>query len=175
MEPELRPRVPFIGWPRQWVHSNYGFVWVCESPAAIVSQCVHERASVACVDALHDALDETIALGFLTANPGAIVIHDWRAIRSLERGAREAWSKRSNRPGKPTAVAGTPHWYVAVCAGSIMRMTIQTAALAAQLATGQPAIKVIDDPAKPLTTHGIRPPAGDVLARLRGRRTPPAG
>jgi hypothetical protein len=163
--------VPFIGWPRQWVQPAYGFVWVCESPAAIVSQCIHEHASIIGVNALHDALDEIVALGFLAVHPGAIIIHDWRSVRTLEAGARDAWSKRSARPGKPMQAAGTS--YLAVVTGSIMRMTIQTAALTVQLATGQPPIRVIDDPATPLAAHGIHAPARDLFARLRGRTIPP--
>ena len=147
------------------MRSEYGFIWVTETPAAVVTQSLFEHATPTAVDALHDVLDEVIALGFLANNPGAIIIHDWRSVRSIEPGTRDTWARRSDRPGKPFQIVGTS--YLAVSAGSLMRMAIQTGALTIQLATGQPPIKVIDDPATPLVTHGIRPPGRDLFARLQ--------
>lgn len=160
----MRPRVPFIGWPEQWVREPYGFVWAVEQSPAIVSQALFEHASVAGVDALHDVLDEIIADGFLTRNPGAVIIHDWRMIKTLEAGAREQWNKRSARPGKPLRAAGIS--YLAVGTSSILRMAIQAGALTVQLATGQPPIKIIDDPVTALEAHNIHaPPRRSVIPR----------
>lgn len=159
--------MPFVGWPRQWMRPEYGFVWVVDSPGAIVSQCAHDHATIVGVDALHDVLDEIIGLGFLAEHEGTVIIHDWRTIKTIEPGAREAWSRRSARPGRPLQNVGTS--YLAVATGSIMRMTIQAGALAVQLATGQPPIKVIDDPAVPLAAHGIHAPPRDSWRRIRVR------
>lgn len=167
VEPELRPRAPFVGWSRQWTRPAYGFVWVVENPAAMITQSVFENGTRVAIEALHDVIDEVVALGFLAQNPGALVIHDWRTIRSIAPGGRDTWARRSDRPGKPFSVVGTS--YVAVSASSMLRMAIQTGALAVQLATGQPPIKVVDDPATPMAAHGIKAPARDLLARLRAR------
>ena len=165
MDPELRPRVPFVGWLRQWIRPSYGFIWVVDDDGApaIVTQSTFETATIAGVTALHDVLDEIIASGFVEKHPGLVIIHDWRSVKAMEGGARSAWNKRSARPGKPLQVVGVS--YLAVTSSSMLRMTIQAGALAVQLATGQPPIRVIDDPAVPLALHNIRAPS-------RARTTP---
>lgn len=156
VDQELRPRVPFVGWPRQWVRPSYGFIWVVADSPAIVTQSTFETGSIEGVTALHDVLDEIIASGFVEEHPGLVIIHDWRSVKTMETGARSAWHKRSARPGKPLRVVGVS--YLAVSSSSILRMAIQTGALAVQLATGQPPIRVIDDPAVPLAAHNIKAP-----------------
>lgn len=65
-----------------------------------------EHATIVGIDQLHDALDEIIASGFVERHPGLVIIHDWRTLKTMEQGAREAWHKRSARPGKPLQIVG---------------------------------------------------------------------
>jgi len=165
VDPELRPRVPFVGWPRQWTSAEYGFMWFTDQPGALVTQCLIERATVAGIDAIHDYFDEVIRLGLIEDRTDVVIIHDWRTIRTIEPGAREQWQKRSNRPGKPMAKIAAS--YVAVTASGVVRMAIQTGALAVQLATGQKPVKMVEDPATPVAAHGIRAPARELYENLR--------
>ena len=153
-----------MGWPDQWVQPKYGFIWAVEQTPAIVTQACFEHASIEGVEALHNVLDQILADGFLTRNPGAVIIHDWRMIKTIEPGAREEWAKRSDRPGKPLQFAGLS--YLAVGASSILRMAIQTGALTVQLSTGQPPIRLIDDPATALEAHNIHAPPRDSSQRI---------
>jgi len=162
---ELRPRVPFIGWPRQWVHEDYGFMWFTDQPGALVTQCLRDHATVAGINALHDYFDEVLRLGLIEGRTDVVIIHDWRLIRSIEPGAREQWQKRSNRPGKPMANIAASN--IAVQASGVVRMAIQTGALAVQLATGQKPIKMIEDPATALEKFGVRAPARELYENLR--------
>lgn len=145
---------------------RFGFLWVVDQPAAIITQTVHEHAGPDDIEAFHDILDELIALGFIASNPGAVIIHDWRSIRSVAPGARETWVRRSSaRLDKPLKTLGAS--YIALSVRSIVRMAIQTSALAVQLATGQPPIQVIEDPVVALTAYGILPPPADTFLRMR--------
>ena len=157
--------MPFIGWPKHWVEPKYGFVWVIDEPAAIVTQMIHAHATCEGIEALHDVLDEITERGFLAEHPGLVMIHDWRTIKTYDANARDTWTRRSERRGKAFAQIGTS--YIALSGGSLTRMAIQAGALAVQLATGQPPIRVIDDPAVPLETHGIRAPTRDSVRNLR--------
>jgi hypothetical protein len=167
----VRARVPFIGWPEQWVQPKYGFIWAVEQTPAIVSQACFEHASIEGVGQLHDVLDQIIAEGFFARNPGAVILHDWRMIKTIEPGAREEWNKRSARPGRPLQAAGIS--YLAVGTSSILRMAIQAGALAVQLATGQPPIRIIDDPSSALEAHNIHaPPRDSQRISIRPSRKP---
>lgn len=156
-----------MGWPRHWVRPEYGFVWIVEEPAAIVTQSLVEHAADASIDALHDVFDELVEGGFLDAHPRALLLHDWRSIKSHDSTARSTWSRRSRARGDVFKKVGTS--YVALSASSIVRMTIQAGALAAQLATGGPPVRVIEDPAVVLEAHGIHAPLRDAPSRLRKR------
>ncbi len=140
-------------------------MWFTDQPGALVTQCLVERATVAGIDALHDYIDEIIRLGLLADRNDLVILHDWRTIRHIDPGAREQWQKRTNRPGKPLVnIAGS---YVCVHASGVVRMAIQTGALAVQLATGQKPIKMIDDPSTILAEKGIRAPARELFENLR--------
>jgi hypothetical protein len=165
MDADRRPRAPFLGWPRQWFHDDYGFGWIADArDGAVVTQSVHDRATIVGINALHDFLDRVIDSGFLRARPGSVVIHDWRSIRAIDPGVREAWSARSRRRGRHLDGLGAA--YVVTSANGVVRMMIQTAALALQLATGQPPTRVVADPAAALAAHGIRGPSRAEYERL---------
>lgn len=140
-------------------------MWFTDQPGALVTQCVRDHATIAGIDALHDYFDEVVRLGLLAGRTDLVIVHDWRTIRTIETGAREQWQKRSNRPGKPMASIAAS--YLAVRASGVVRMAIQTGALAVQLATGQKPIKMVDDPQTALEKHAIRAPARELYENLR--------
>ena len=165
-----RPGDPFSAWPAHWSHPDFGWAWLAEEPHAIVSQATVDRASVRMVDALQNLFDEVVALGVLAAHPRLVLIHDWRSIKIAEPGALERWLERSQRPGHPfKSVAAV---YVALRAGSVVRATLQAASLALSMRTGMSAIRLIEDPAAPLATRGVKAPPGGVLERIRGGKQP---
>lgn len=176
MESELRARVPFLAWPVQWSHPAYGLMWFTDEPGAIVTQSLVERANIAAIDALHDFLDETVRLGLFEGRTDVVIVHDWRSIRVIDPGAKGQWLKRTERPGKPfRSIAAS---YVAVQVSGVLRMAVQTGALAVQLATGQQPVKIIEDPLVALTQCRIRAPARDLydsLRRASGRFRLPKG
>ncbi|MBI2392857.1 MAG: hypothetical protein HYV09_24950 [Deltaproteobacteria bacterium] len=165
MESELRARVPFLAWPVQWSHPAYGLMWFTDEPGAIVTQCLVERATPGAIGALHDFLDETVRLGLFEGRTDVVIVHDWRSIRVIDPGCRAEWLRRTQRPNKPFANIAAS--YVAVQLTGVLRMAVQTGALAVQLATGQQPVKIIDDPLEALAQCRIRAPARDLYDSLR--------
>jgi hypothetical protein len=153
---DYHPKPPFTSWARQWVHPSYGFGWVSLDPLFLITQANHSRATVEASEALSDFVDETVANVGVEHARHAVVIHDWRMVREVDPKVRRAWLARVKRrpPDFPRAAAS----YIALSTSGQIRMTLQVASLAHQLATGQPPVRIVSDPAEPLAEHGFTVP-----------------
>jgi hypothetical protein len=163
---DYRPKPPFTSWPRQWVHPSYGFGWVSLDPLFLITQAALARATEESSDALNDFVDETIAKVGAERVRQAVVIHDWRLVREVDPKVRRAWLARVKRrpPDFPRASAS----YIALSTSGLIRMTLQVASLAHQLASGQPPVRIVSDPAETLAEHGFTFPNSP-----RDSRVPP--
>lgn len=164
----VRPRPPFANWPVHW-ELGRGRVWIVPEPLALVSQYDSDVATVAESERYHDALDEIVALGVLGARTKLIILCDWRTIRRVEPGLREAWLRRSKRSGNPFGINDAT--YVATGANSAVRTTLRVAAIGLQLALGHAPVSFVDDPAPVLERHRIAAPPADFLDKIRRVRT----
>jgi hypothetical protein len=118
------------------------------------------------VSSLQDVFDELVRARVTERLPDLCLVHDWRSVEKIEPSARQAWSKRTDRPGKPFA---SVKFYVSLGSSPILRMALKSAALAVQLAVGQRAAHFVDDPDEVLKGRRIAPPdAGFLGPWLKG-------
>jgi hypothetical protein len=128
-----RPYPPFDTWPIQVADRRFGYAWFT-APCTFVDQAHVERATLAAVHALHDALDDVIVrqAASIEAQGGLLVLHDWRRVKGYEKGAREAYLDRMRARDKGylrnavTVLPNTP----------LLRMAVQTANLLMALKVG---------------------------------------
>ncbi len=162
--PPSVPRPPFAAWPVQRKVS-VGFVWVSESPRAIITQALREEVDMQDVNHLHDVFDELVGCGFVSAEHDITVVHDWRAVLRAPRDVRAQWLDRASRPGDPFARSTS---YAATRVGPMFRIMANTVALAMQLKTGQKTTLVQDLDAT-IAELGLSAPPADTYDRaLRG-------
>ena len=154
---EYHPRAPFSAWPQQWVHPAYGYGWISTGPMYLVTQSMPPTATIEAVEVFNDYVDEVVATIGADRARNAIVIHDWRSVREIGPAVRKAWLERVKR--RPPDFPRAANSYIALSTSSLMRMTLQVASLAHQLATGQPPTRIVSDPAEPLREHGLLPPS----------------
>ncbi|MFK7988535.1 MAG: hypothetical protein AB8I08_21125 [Sandaracinaceae bacterium] len=165
--PELRlwlPEPPFDDWAIQERH-DFGLLWVCAEPRAVVTQVHIPEVSEAHINTFHDRLDAFADMGFASRGEPCVLLHDWRKVKQVDKGIRKLWLDRAKRPDNPYAGART---YAAVDIAAIYRVMLNTVALAMQMTASQ-SVQIIEDPREALTSEKIGPPPVDALDRaLRG-------
>ncbi len=137
-----------------------GRIWVFPEQQVLLTEARMERPTPSDANALIDVflwlrrtLDES-------AQP--VVIHDWRAMRSIPRETRQVFlARRGDVRGQPERII------VATDVNPLVRMVIRTAALAAQLVSGTAPIELVKDLHVTLAEHGVRTPDPAVHERLR--------
>ena len=89
------PAPPFSSWALQFVDEEFGYAWWCES-AILVSQLAHSHASTEAARCFQDFQDHMLAdhADAVRAHGGALVIHDWRKLRTYDAGARQVVQER---------------------------------------------------------------------------------
>lgn len=166
--PSLRlwlPESPFDDWAIQERH-DFGLLWVCAKPRAVVTQVHLPEIGDAHIHAFHDRLDTFADMGFASPDQPCVLLHDWRRVKHVDKGIRKLWLDRAKRPNNPYAEARS---YAAVDIAAIYRVMLNTVALAMQMTASQ-SVQIIEDPREALRSEKILPPPVDALDRALRER-----
>lgn len=156
-----RPLPPLSDWPVQ--HARGGnFAWLTPEGPAIVTQTTGPRGTVEMVEAIHSFYDLLADSDIKARIPQLTIIHDWRSITGVDREALGAWTRRSDRPGKPFAAYAS---YVVVDQSPLIRMVLRTAAITAQMMAGQRSITFAEELDPVLQQHRVSAPPPGYLQR----------
>ncbi len=147
-------------WPEPFPIGRVGGAWLFPDQTTIYTQATAEVANADDVHALFDFFD-WIEPHFHVACP-PILVHDWRTLRSVPRDARSAFTWRRRKvKHEPSRVV------VALTMNPLLRMTIQTAAMGAQIFARSVPLTVVADPVASLRELGVTDPDATLHARLR--------
>jgi hypothetical protein len=141
--------------------SDVGGAWVFQDQAVLYTESSCELPRVEHAEVLFDFFDWVVEQVPPIRPP--TLIHDWRSLRSLPADVRTAFVERRKRliTVRPERVI------VAATLSPIVRMGVQTVALAAEMfGIGVP-IDLVDDPGPALRERGALEPDPSLHARLR--------
>jgi hypothetical protein len=154
MASDVAPRPPLGDWPIQG-QISFGFIWYT-APAAIVTQVLIDRATLAHAIELTDTIDRIIAARSddIAALGGALIVHDWKAMRSYDpQGRNHIFSRtRARPPGEVRAVI------VSLTLTPLVRMSLEAGNALLRATTGR-IVEVVPSIAPVLTRYSVRRPA----------------
>jgi hypothetical protein len=147
-------------WPEPFPIGGIGGAWIFPGASIIYTESRGSSPTERDVHALFDFF-EWLAEHVPEARAPTIV-HDWRSIKRVPREARSAfvWRRRKIER-QPERVV------VALSVNPVVRMTIQTVSMAAQLLARAVPLDVVGDPMPPLRERGATEPDATLHARLR--------
>lgn len=137
-----------------------GQVWVFPKQEVLFTEVTTESPTPADAHALVDVfLWLKVELG---DTPPPVIVHDWRAMRTIARETRQVFlTRRREIRGQPARIV------VAVDVNPLIRMVIRTAALGAQLVSGTAPVDLVKNPLLSLAEYGVKSPDPELHARLR--------
>lgn len=150
-----RPRPPFLSWPIQLYDPAFGYVWFAH-PAVIATQTTIEHGDLAWATYVHDRIDQALehAAPEVEQSGGILFIHDFRSLRSYDKGARLEYLQRMRRRRQGYS-RGT---IVAIRSDQpLLRMGIQAANLLLAVAVKAP-LSMVSDPREAVETSVQRAP-----------------
>lgn len=147
-------------WPEPLPIGNVGGAWVFPEQGVIYTESRARAPSAEDVDALFDFFDWLVPHVPTAHSP--TLIHDWRTLRRVPREARTAFVWRRRKVAQEPARV-----IVALDVNPILRMTIQTVSMGAQLLVRAAPLDVVTDPTPSMRERGATDPDPNLQARLR--------
>jgi hypothetical protein len=167
--PDAVPRPPLADWPIQG-RIAFGFVWYA-APGAIVTQVAVDHATLDHAAEIVDTIDRIIAARSdeMTRLGGALIVHDWKAMRSYDpQGRNLIFARTRARPaGEVRAVI------VSLTLSPLVRMSLEAGNALLRATTGR-VIEVVPTIAPSLARYSVQRPApGSRLPGVAASLHPP--